>query len=387
MKTRIPFLAWTVVIAGNCGGGEAVEPPDVAGEPPQATCVPSGDQRNINSALTAVGSVAVLCGSAVFELTAPVVFSRDGQQLYTEGFPTDSTRALLRIVDPAVTTAVHFLNRSNVAIRNVIVDGNRPALGLGDGALLQGGGDASGQVIEWVRAYEPRGWTTLHVFEGGERRCSNALVQNNEFGPAGQPDGTWADGISLACRNSVVKNNTVVDATDGGIVVFGAPGSLIANNTIRAERRSLLGGINMVDYLPFDGDYTGTRVEGNVIEAAGRHVKIGLGMGLRVWVCIDPANPDPRFPPDGFLQGAVVSGNILRGDSMQYGFAVDGVKDWTVLGNVDLSMHVGSPTHACLGQVPDPPGGYQKHGIHAQGTFQPEFREAYLELALWAIPR
>lgn len=53
-----------------------------------------------------------------------------------------------------------------------------------------------------------------------------------------------ADGISLACRNSVVSGNTITDATDGGIVIFQAPGSMIKDNTIIADQRQLLGGIN-----------------------------------------------------------------------------------------------------------------------------------------------
>jgi hypothetical protein len=74
-----------------------------------------------------------------------------------------------------------------------------------------------------------------------------------ELGPAGQPDGTWADGISLACTDSVVRNNTIVDATDGAIVIFAAPGSIIEDNVIRAETRTLLGGIKLVDYAVYGG--------------------------------------------------------------------------------------------------------------------------------------
>lgn len=44
----------------------------------------------------------------------------------------------------------------------------------------------------------------------------------------------WADGISISCANSLVENNHIWDATDGGIVVFGSPGSTIRNNTIEA---------------------------------------------------------------------------------------------------------------------------------------------------------
>ncbi len=207
-------------------------------------------------------------------------------------------------------------------------------------------------------------------------------MEDNELGPAGQQDGTWADGISMACTNSIIRNNTITDATDGGIVIFGAPGSVIEDNVIRASTRVLLGGINMVDFGPYDGDYTNTRVRRNVIDAAGAVIRIGLGMGHRVWLCLDPVNPNP---PDPTLFGAVVTGNTLRGNFMQYGFAVDGVRDWTVTGNVDLANHSGTPTTECNGQVASPPAGFQFNSARAQGTFQTEFTEAFLELALWAI--
>ena len=201
-----------------------------------------------------------------------------------------------------------------------------------------------------------------------------------ELGPAGQPDGTWADGISLACTDSVVRNNTIVDATDGAIVIFAAPGSIIEDNVIRAETRTPLGGINLVDYAVYGGSYTNTRVRGNVIAAAGAVIRIGMGMGWRVWVCLDPASSE-----DPSIYGASVTNNTLMGDHMQYGFAVDGVRDWTVTGNIDLATHTGTPTLDCNGQLASPPAGFQIHSARAQGTFQPEFTEAFLELALWAV--
>ncbi|MFQ5343610.1 MAG: right-handed parallel beta-helix repeat-containing protein [Anaerolineae bacterium] len=352
---------------------------------PAQSCIPSGDQNSINNALTDVGSAAILCQNAVFELTGPVVFTHDKQAVYTEGFPTGSSRALLRVVDQSVTVAVNLEDRSDAVLSHVIVDGNRPHLGPADGgeALIQAGGAVSGQVIEWVKAYEPTWWSILHVFEGPGLSCSGVQIRHNDFGPAGQPDGTWADGISLACRNSVVTDNTITDATDGAIVIFGAPGSLIENNTIRAETRVLLGGIHMVAYNPFEGDYTGVRVTGNTIDAAGQHIKIGVAIGERVWGCLDPNEPD--LPPDPVLRGGSVTGNTLMGDNMRYGFAVDGVEDWTVMGNIDLSTHSGVPIHECHGQIPSPPAGFQFHSQRAAGTFQPEFEEAYVEGALWAI--
>ena len=86
--------------------------------------------------------------------------------------------------------------------------------------------------IEYVHSYDPRSWSCLHIAEG-PFTCSGVIIQNNDIGPCGSDAfQEWADGISLSCANSIVRNNIVSDPTDGGIVVFGSPGSLIQNNTI-----------------------------------------------------------------------------------------------------------------------------------------------------------
>src|SRR5206468_1289902 len=66
---------------------------------------------------------------------------------------------------------------------------------------------------------------------------------------------------------------------------------------------------------------------------------------------------DPNDPTDRTLFGASVTDNILQGPRMGYGFAVDGVRDWTVTGNKDLSTHSGTPIPACNGQAPLCPRG------------------------------
>jgi hypothetical protein len=360
-------------MAVGCGGHATPTAP-VA---PAVACLNSGDETTINAALAGPTGTAVLCRGAVFDLHAPVVFTRDGQQLYTEGFPIDSTRATLRVDAPLLATALVFAGHSGVRVSHVIVDGNRPALGRiagGDG-LIEAGGDAFGQSIEYVRAFEPRGWTCLHVAEGPGRTCAGAMIQHNDVGPSGQSDGAWADGISLACRASVVFDNTVTDATDGGIVVFGAPGSIVAGNTVRALTRPLLGGITMVDYGPFGGDYNGTRVESNVIDGAGPEIRIGLPMGTPTWTCLPNA---PR------LSGALVSKNLLEGE-MGYGYAVDGVANWTVTGNVSTARHTGTPVLACAGRLPSAPGPFQVARDHSSGTLQDEFTDAVLDSALFAF--
>jgi hypothetical protein len=99
--------------------------------------------------------------------------------------------------------------------------------------------------------------------EGWNNNCRNASILNNQIGPSGnspntaqqfkravayQGPGYWcvplaraicrcsyasrrADGISNACAGSTIKGNTIVDATDGAIVQFGAPNTTISGNT------------------------------------------------------------------------------------------------------------------------------------------------------------
>jgi parallel beta-helix repeat protein len=94
------------------------------------------------------------------------------------------------------------------------------------------GGPNSNQLIEYVRSYDPRSWSCLHIAEG-DLRCNNVTVQNNDIGPCGSDAWMeWADGISVSCRSTIVRNNMINSPTDGGIVLFGAPDSIVENNTI-----------------------------------------------------------------------------------------------------------------------------------------------------------
>lgn len=386
MKNAVFVLVVAFVLAG-CADSMPAQPPiavpPAGGTSAELPCIPSGDQEAINSRLQAEGDVAVLCPGAVFELTSPVVISAARQGIHTQGFPRDDTRATLRIAAPDVTTAVSMQNHNGAVLSSVIIDGARASLGPTPGwPLVYAGGYSDGQIIRDNKIMNTRSWTSLLLIEGpsDDQPCQNALVEGNEIGPAGTSDTDyWADGISLACTRSTVRANVITDATNSGIAVFGALGSLIENNTVRAETQTLLGGIKMADFIAYEGDYSGTIVRNNVIDASGAVIRIGLGMGSRVWVCV---------PPDAVaaaLTGGTVTGNVLRGDKMQYGFAVNGVRNWTVTGNVDEARHSGTPSVDCNGQVASPPAGFLYNPLQAQGVFQPEFTQGPLDLALWAI--
>jgi parallel beta-helix repeat protein len=333
-----------------------------------AACIPSGTEAEINAALTGAGAKAELCRGAVFSLRAPVRFTAPGQEVSTQGLPADDSRATLRVTGSDQTSAVDGGGQSRVTLRNVQVDGARPALGpLTGPALVQMGGGAADQVVRDNVIRHPRSWSALHIFEGAVTgdvpQCQRAQILGNRIGPAGvdRPTMQWADGISLACGDSTVRGNTIVDATDGGIVVFGAPGSTIEDNTVVAERSELLGGINLVDHRPINGNYTGTIVRNNVVDAKSAFIKVGMAMGWQVWTC------EP-----GTVHGATVTGNLLRGLHMGYGYAINGVRSWTVTGNRDESRHVGVTGAGCGGAASSQPAGYQVQSASGS-TLQPEF--------------
>jgi parallel beta-helix repeat protein len=338
-----------------------------------AGCIPSGTEADINAALGDPGAEAVLCPGAVFTLSNSVQFTAPNQRLYTQGFPTDDRRALLRIGGGTLTKAIGGIGQSGIAIQNVQVDGNRSGLDYQPGEALIEIGAASDQTVRNIVAYGTRSWSTIHIFEGAVigdiPQCQNATIADNAFSSAGTPDGRWADGISLACGNSTVTNNVITDATDGAIVIFGAPGSTIANNTIIAVRQTLLGGINLVDYGPVNGNYVGTVVTNNVIDASGAFIKVGIAMGPDVWSCPHLVN-----------HGATVTNNLIRGIHFGYGYAVNGVRDWTVLGNADISRHVGAVSAGC-GGTPDWPSGFQYQSA-VSSTLQGEFSYANLTYVL-----
>ena len=359
-----------LLCAGACTSSELTQKRAYA----QGTCIPSGTEADINAALAGSGAEAVLCPNTVFILSYPVSFTAPNQRLYTQAFPTDETRALLRIGDAALTNAINGNNQSGIAIQNIQVDGNRSGLGyLSGDALIEIGHAGSNQSVQSIVAYGTRSWSTLHIHEGrviGDvPECQNATITDNTIGPAGTPDGRWADGISHACGNSTVMNNVVTDATDGAIVVFGAPGSIVAYNTIVAATQTLLGGINMVDYNPVHGNHTGTIVTNNVIDASGAFIKVGIAMGPDVWSCPHTVN-----------YGGTVTENVLQGIHFGYGYAVNGVCDWTVLDNVDYSSHVGTVRAGCGGAT-DPPDGFQYQYVESS-TLQPEFSYARLTYVL-----
>ncbi|KLT43063.1 hypothetical protein CC85DRAFT_284819 [Cutaneotrichosporon oleaginosum] len=339
---------------------------------PALACVPNSTAQADIQALLAAGGrgyTLSLCPGQVYDVAGPLNFTAAEQEISTEGYPTGEARAVLRVVSGMCAVRGNGAGLDGVRLRHVQVDGNRVgnagAPGSNEGNIEVGGSNR-GQVVEWVRSFNPRGWTCLHVVEG-ELACANATIQHNDIGPCGHDTwADWADGISLSCANSTVYNNTIVDATDGGIVIFGAPYSTVSANRVRASTRVMLGGINLVDMLPWkpDGNYSGTRVVSNFIEggyasaagnasrgpnAARALIKIGIGVGPKVWWAETYQNTS---------RGGEVSNNVLSG-AFSFGVAVGGVQNFRITNNsfVGNATFIGSYGANCTqwDKTPNPP--------------------------------
>jgi len=347
----------------------------------------TNDAALIQAKLNA-GQSAILCQNTAWEINQTILFpiQYDDISIYTEGLPRDDTRAFLYINSSSISVAVganswdfdgsQIIASDNVQLRNVIIDGGLSRFGscgglpCYHGALIHFGGPTSGQIVDSVKAYGARGWSTM-LFERANTQfhngCSHGQITNNEFGPSGYPiPGQLADGISLQCSDSDVLFNLIQDITDGGIVIFGAPQSTIRYNDIRSNTQPAISGIAMVDqWGELDGNYNNTQVFGNTI-TANAFIKFGIAMGYKL------------FCPgaDLYNWGASVTNNTLQGSRMGYGYVVDGVTNWTVSGNVDNSRHVGIPRRGCGDCGLPPPSGFIRHiGPHTDSfsSYQPEF--------------
>ena len=345
--------------------------PAVSAPPAAAAvgCLASGTEAEINAALVGPGAVAELCPGAVFNLHNRVTLSAPFQRLTTQGQPTDGSRALLRIANPSMTNAVWAMEQTGAVIEHIRVDGMGIEFGTRSGSpLVVMGGNATDQTMRRVAAGNVRGWPVFHFFEGAivntVPACQRGTVIDNELGPTTFDFGT---AIMLACGNTLVQGNLIRDATDTGITIFGAPGSLVRWNTIVAETQELAMGIAMADFAPMGGNFTGTAVDGNVIDARGAFIRNAITLGPRVYGWCDGPAAQP-------VRGGVVTNNTLRGQFMGYGIAVAGVENFHIGGNVDQSRHVGQASPGCGGVQPLP-SGFLYHSQHTVGTvLQPEFR-------------
>ncbi len=325
-------------------------------------------------------------------LSVGLRFTRSGQRIATRGATRPEEFAVLRFSAGAAMNLVDARGVAGASLERVILDGNRAGLvppgGKVESVAFTAWGGRSGdrQTIRQCIIIDARcggGWAAIHVNEG----AAGTLVEDNVIVGAGvDPRGNgrssherpfgWGDGISIASRDGRVRNNVIVDATDDGIMVQGAPGTLVEGNAIIALSREMLGGIALIDPFPDyrmpdderSFDYRGVIVRRNRIEALGARIHIGVALGGAGW--------HARFA-GMTLVGATVTENTLAGEAFGYGFVANGVDRFIVRDNRSLAEHSGRGDGPRR-EAPEPAAAFLFDPAQiGTSELQPEFREAH----------
>jgi parallel beta-helix repeat protein len=107
-----------------------------------------------------------------------------------------------------------------------------------------------------------------------------------------EPKTGWADGITFEGPGNTITGNTILDASDVGIVFFGGKDTIISNNTI-AARPGNYGAFAGIAIHPWGwGDVSGMEITDNVITntasttCGGIHVGINIGTHMWNWGCV-----------------------------------------------------------------------------------------------------
>ncbi|MEM9026678.1 MAG: hypothetical protein AAGB06_07055 [Verrucomicrobiota bacterium] len=323
-------------------------------------------------AILDLGDDLVLLQGAVYEVAKTLRYKKAGQRIYTQGARFPSEYATLKIADDSLMMLINGSHVEGVILENVICDGNRYELGVVDKPNRIGGGGQPAMVHFGANGGDrtiirnnvfmnTRTWSTVKMHEG----ASGMLTENNIIFSIGvDPRGngretneipfTWSDGVSCAATDSVIRNNLIIDPTDVGIVLYGAPGTVVENNAIATISRESMGGINLVDPLELYAidkekniiDYRGVKIRNNYIDAFGARIHMSIPVGCAVWV--------PHWKGK-ILLGGEVSYNTIAGDASAYGIVAHGISEWTIMGNISTGKYSGLAEYGDHRNPPDGP--------------------------------
>lgn len=155
----------------------------------------------------------------------------------------------------------------------------------------------------WTQGLAVKNVTIKNVECGTALGISGAegLVQNSTIDTAGEhthingcvptdPDGElsfWSDGITFDGTKMTIENNTVINASDIGIVFFGGKDVRIVGNTVISEDGNY-GAFAGIAVHPWGfGDISGMEVSGNTVisksnqQCGGIHA--GINLGSHMW--------------------------------------------------------------------------------------------------------
>jgi hypothetical protein len=258
-----------------------------------------------------------------------------GVTLTTAGSPDPNRYAEMgRLVRSSSLGAAAVVEvEGGATLEHVWVDGQRtgPTDYDQDSVNVETAG-GSGTTVTDDRLSNAVGFTNLHALGTAESLpCASETITGNLVTAysSRHANQDWSDGLSVACENATVADNTVIDATDVGIVLFRAypavQHSTVADNTVLNAGNPAFGGI-VADPLSSSPankpSFAGASVNHNTLwTGPGAYYGIGLSVGSAAW-----------FASPNIGSGASFTDNTLTADATE-GIAVSGMLDATVTGN------------------------------------------------------
>lgn len=343
------------------------------------------------------GEDLVLKSGATYEITRTLRYKTKGQRIYTEDARYPSDYATLRLANTELMLLINAGGVEEAVLERVICDGNRYHLSVVPKPRIGGGGQpplvnfggkgGDGGIIRHCVFMNTRTWATLKMHEG----ASGLLAEDNLFFGAGvDPRGNgrdlneapfgWADLISCAAKDSIIRNNLMIDPTDVGVVLYCAPGTIVEDNVVASISRESLGAINLVDaldYYKIEGtenlfDYRGVKIRNNYIDAFGARIHMAIPVGCVVWV--------PHWR-GRITTGGEVTENTITGGAGAYGIVAHGIQDWKITGNVSTASYSGLAEYGNHPNPPDEPGAfiYDAESV-IDCELQPEFVKSHLHI-------
>jgi hypothetical protein len=324
-------------------------------------CFTGGTQQQLQSLLNSApsGTTVTLAQQVVVPITTAQTIGPPRQRsvglnipagvtLTTAGQPGASKYAEMgRLVRSSTLGSAAVVEvESGAKLLNVWVDGQRTSPTDHDANSVNvetAGG--SGTTVSNDRLSNAVGFTNLHALGTAESLpCASNTITSNLVTAysSSHTNQDWSDGLSVACENATVTGNTVIDATDVGIVLFRAypavQKSTVSGNTILNAGNPAFGGI-VADPLSssptVNPSFAGSSVKSNTLwTGPGVYYHIGLSVGSAAW-----------FASPNIGSGASFTGNSLTADVTE-GIAVSGMLNATVTGNtlnVTLGQHGSCP--------------------------------------------
>jgi parallel beta-helix repeat protein len=196
-----------------------------------------------------------------------------------------------------------------VVANNQFITNNAPGAASGNGIYSDQG---ASNVLVQRNSFAGQDNTSI-IFVGGSDPSSsqsNLTIQDNqiiESSPATQPgDSDNAEIVLVNTTNSLITGNTITNAPDNGIGLFGGVSNLtIANNTIRSSGNSGIAFAHFPDYYNVTTPNTNNTVCNNTVEN-----------NLDDGILLDPTSTGNTIGNNTFLNNGLYDAQDETGDSV-----------------------------------------------------------------------